>query len=198
MVQWFMHIGYARVSTDDQHTENQIEQLKKAGCERIYEEHASGGRWDRPQLQDCLKHIRRNDTLVVWKLDRLTRSLSDLLRILAKVDEAGAGFNSLTESIDTTQPAGRLLMNMLGSFNQFERELIKERTKLGLARARANGRIGGGRYKLSATQQSEAIKMIRVGEKSQAEIAELFNVDRSTISRMMREVRERELLQASR
>jgi DNA invertase Pin-like site-specific DNA recombinase len=154
MVQWFMHIGYARVSTDDQHTENQIEQLKKAGCERIYEEHASGGRWDRPELQDCLKHIRKGDTLVVWKLDRLTRSLSDLLRILAKVDEAGAGFKSLTESIDTTQPAGRLMMNMLGSFNQFEREIMKERTKLGLMRARANDRIGGGRYKLSATQQA--------------------------------------------
>jgi DNA invertase Pin-like site-specific DNA recombinase len=198
MVQWFMHIGYARVSTDDQHTENQIEQLEKAGCERVYRENASGGRWDRPELQDCLKHIRKGDTLVVWKLDRLTRSLSDLLRILAKVDEAGAGFRSLTESIDTTQPAGRLMMNMLGSFNQFEREIIKERTKLGLQRARANGRIGGGRYKLSASQQAEAIKMIRIGEKSQAEIAELFNVDRSTISRMMKEVRERELLKAGR
>jgi DNA invertase Pin-like site-specific DNA recombinase len=193
-----MHIGYARVSTDDQHTQNQIEQLEKAGCERVYEEHASGGRWDRPELQDCLKHIRKGDTLVVWKLDRLTRSLSDLLRILAKVDEAGAGFKSLTESIDTTQPAGRLMMNMLGSFNQFEREIIKERTKLGLLRARANGRIGGGRYKLSATQQAEAIKMIRLGEKSQAEIAELFNVDRSTISRMMKEAREKELLKAAR
>jgi DNA invertase Pin-like site-specific DNA recombinase len=198
MVQWFMHIGYARVSTDDQHTENQIEPLTKAGCERIYEEHASGGRWDRPELQDCLKHIRKGDTLVVWKLDRLTRSLSDLLRILAKVDESGVNFKSLTESIDTTQPAGRLMMNMLGSFNQFEREIIKERTKLGLMRARANGRIGGGRYKLSASQQAEAIKMIRIGAKSQAEIAELFNVDRSTISRMMKEVREKELLKAAR
>ncbi len=193
-----MHIGYARVSTDDQHTEGQIEQLKKAGCQRIYEEHASGGRWDRPELQDCLKHIRKGDTLVVWKLDRLTRSLSDLLRILAKVDKAGAGFKSLTESIDTTQPSGRLLMNMLGSFNKFEREIIKERTKLGLLRARANGRVGGGRFKLSATQQAEAIKMIRAGEKSQAEIAEFFNVDRSTISRMMKEVREKELLKAAR
>jgi DNA invertase Pin-like site-specific DNA recombinase len=193
-----MHIGYARVSTDDQHTENQIEQLEKAGCERVYRENASGGRWDRPELQDCLKHIRKGDTLVVWKLDRLTRSLSDLLRILAKVDEAGAGFRSLTESIDTTQPAGRLMMNMLGSFNQFEREIIKERTKLGLARARANGRIGGGRYKLSKTQQAEAVRMIRGGEKSQAEIAELFNVDRSTISRMMKELREAELLKAGR
>ena len=193
-----MHIGYARVSTDDQHTENQIEQLEKAGCERVYRENASGGRWDRPELQDCLKHIRKGDTLFVWKLDRLTRSLSDLLQILAKVDEAGAGFRSLTESIDTTQPAGRLMMNMLGSFNQFEREIIKERTKLGLQRARANGRIGGGRYKPSTSQQAEAIKMIRIGDKSQAEIAELFNVDRSTISRMMKEVRERELLKAGR
>jgi len=89
-------------------------------------------------------------------------------------------------------------MNMLGSFNQFEREIIKERTKLGLARARANGRIGGKRYKLSRAQQDEAIKMIRAGEKSQAEIAELFNVDRSTVSRMMKEVREKELLKAAR
>jgi DNA invertase Pin-like site-specific DNA recombinase len=88
-------------------------------------------------------------------------------------------------------------MNMLGSFNQFEREIIKERTKLGLARARANGRIGAGRYKLSKAQQEEAIKMIRVGEKSQAEIAELFNVDRSTVSRMMKEVREKELVKAA-
>jgi DNA invertase Pin-like site-specific DNA recombinase len=90
------------------------------------------------------------------------------------------------------------MMNMLGSFNQFEREIIKEGTKLGLARARANGRIGGGRYKLSRTQQEEAIKMIRLCEKSQAQIAELFNVDRSTVSRMMKEVRERELLKAAR
>ena len=90
------------------------------------------------------------------------------------------------------------MMNMLGSFNQFEREIIKERTKLGLMRARANGRIGGGRYKLSKTQQAEAIKMIRAGEKSQAEIAELFNVDKSAISRMMKELREKELLKAAR
>ena len=126
------------------------------------------------------------------------RSLSDLLRILQKVDEAGSKFKSLTEAIDTTTPMGRMVMQVVGSFAEFERSIIKERTKLGLARARANGRIGGGRYKLSATQQAEAIKMIRIGEKSQAEIAELFNVDRSTISRMMKEVREKELLKAAR
>src|SRR6266478_7471094 len=102
-----MHIGYARVSTEEQHTANQCEQLKKAGCELIYEESASGGRWDRPKLQDCLKHIRSGDVLIVWKLDRLTRSLADLLRILARIDEARAGFKSLTKSIDTTQAANR-------------------------------------------------------------------------------------------
>jgi DNA invertase Pin-like site-specific DNA recombinase len=187
-----MQIGYARVSTDEQHTENQIAMLKKAGCKRIFEETASGGRWERPELQDCLKHLREGDVLVVWKLDRLSRSLSDLLRILEKVDKAGACFKSLTETLDTSGPCGRLMMNMLGSFNQFEREIIKERTKLGLERARANGRVGGGRYKLSATQQAEAIRMIRSGEKTQSEIAELFNLDRSTISRMMTEVRLKE------
>jgi DNA invertase Pin-like site-specific DNA recombinase len=187
-----MQIGYARVSTDDQHTENQIAMLKKAGCKRIFEETASGGRWERPELQACLKHLREGDVLVVWKLDRLSRSLSDLLRILEKVDKAGASFKSLTETLDTSGTCGRLMMHMLGAFNQFEREIIKERTKLGLERARLNGRIGGGRYKLSATQQAEAIRMIRSGEKTQSEIAELFNLDRSTISRMMTEVRLKE------
>src|SRR5580704_17290597 len=118
--------------------------------------------------------------------------------ILQKVDEAGSKFKSVTEAIDTTTPMGRMVMQVVGSFAEFERSIIKERTKLGLERARANGRIGSGRYKLSPTQQAEAIKMIRLGAKSQAEIAELFNVDRSTISRMMKEVREKELVKAVR
>jgi DNA invertase Pin-like site-specific DNA recombinase len=187
-----MQIGYARVSTDEQHTENQIQKLKLVGCEKIYKETASGGQWERPQLHKALDHLREGDVLVVWKLDRLSRSLSDLLRILERIDQAGASFKSLTETLDTTGPCGRLMMNMLGAFNQFEREIIKERTKLGLERARANGRIGGGRYKLSAAQQAEAIKMIKAGEKTQSEIAELFDVDRSTVSRMMSEVRRKE------
>ena len=189
-----MHIGYARVSTEDQTTAAQIDQLQKAGCERIYKENASGGRWDRPELQDCLKHIRKGDVLVVWKLDRLTRSLSDLLHILEKLEASQAGFKSLTESIDTTTPVGRMLTHVLGSFAQFEREMIRERTKLGLARARAQGRIGGGRYKLTQDQQTEVIRMLKAGDKTQAEIAELFGVDRSTISRMGKEARQKELL----
>lgn len=184
-----LNIGYARVSTDDQHTENQIEQLKKAGCEPIYTETASGGRWDRPQLQACLKHLRRGDVLVVWKLDRLSRSITDLLRIMQTVDEAGAGFKSLTESVDTTTPAGRLMMNMLGSFNQFEREIIRERTKLGLARARANGHKGGGKHILSATRQAEVTRQVLSGEKTQSEVARDERVSKSTISRMMSRVK---------
>jgi hypothetical protein len=93
---------------------NQIAMLKKAGCKRIFEETATGGRWERPELQACLNHLREGDVLVVWKLDRLSRSLSDLLRILEKVDKAGASFKSLTESLDTTGACGRLMMNMLG------------------------------------------------------------------------------------
>jgi DNA invertase Pin-like site-specific DNA recombinase len=189
-----MNIGYARVSTEDQHTENQIEQLVKAGCDRrhIYQETASGGRIDRPKLRDCLNKLRDGDVLIVWKLDRLSRSLSDLLRILEKVDQAGATFKSLTESLDTTGACGRLMMNMLGAFNQFEREIIRERTKLGLARARANGRIGGGRFKLTPKQQQQAVAWVRSGEKTQSEVAEFFNLDRSTISRMMSEIRAKD------
>jgi DNA invertase Pin-like site-specific DNA recombinase len=187
-----MIIGYARVSTGDQHTENQIEKLKQAGCTKIYRETASGGRWDRPELQKCLDHLREDDVLIVWKLDRLSRSLSDLLRILEKVDKAGASFKSLTESLDTTGACGKLMMHMLGAFNEFERSIIRERTKLGLERARANGRIGGGRYKLTPEQQQQAIAWIRSEEKTQGEVARFFKVEPSTISRMMTEIRRRE------
>jgi DNA invertase Pin-like site-specific DNA recombinase len=186
-----MHIGYARVSTEDQTAAAQIEKLQQAGCEKIYRENASGGRWDRPELQECLKYIRKGDVLVVWKLDRLTRSLRDLLHIVDTLEKVGAGFQSLTESIDTTTPVGRMLVHVLGSFAQFEREIIRERTKLGLARARSQGRIGGGRYKLTPTQQTEVLRMLKAGDKTQAEIAELFGVDRSTISRMGSEARQK-------
>jgi DNA invertase Pin-like site-specific DNA recombinase len=191
-----MIIGYARVSTQDQHSENQVEKLKQAGCTKIYRETASGGRWDRPELQKCLDHLREDDVLIVWKLDRLSRSLSDLLRILERVDRAGASFKSLTESLDTTGACGKLMMHMLGAFNEFERSIIRERTKLGLERARANGRIGGGRYKLTPEQQQQAITWVRSEEKTQGEVARFFDVEPSTISRMMSEVRRREQKQA--
>jgi DNA invertase Pin-like site-specific DNA recombinase len=130
-----MLLGYARVSkADDQDAAGQVSALKAAGCARIYEEKASGGRWDRPQLHRMLDHLRDGDVVVVWKLDRLSRSLKDLLHILEKIEAAAANFRSLTEAIDTSGPAGRMMMQMLGSFAEFERAMVRERTRAGLAR----------------------------------------------------------------
>jgi DNA invertase Pin-like site-specific DNA recombinase len=114
-----MLIGYARVSTDDQDTAAQVAALKAAGCERIFREKASGGRWDRPELHRLLDQLRKGDVLVVWKLDRLSRSLRDVLIIMERLAEAKAGFRSLTEAIDTTTPAGRMMMQMVGSFADY-------------------------------------------------------------------------------
>ena len=155
-----MLIGYARVSTDDQDTAAQVAALRAAGCERMYREKASGGRWDRPELLRLMDHLRKGDVLVVWKLDRLSRSLRDVLTIMEKLAEAKAGFRSLTEAIDTTTPAGRMMMQMVGAFAEFERAMLKERTKAGLDAARQDGRIGGRRPKLSAQQQAEIKKMV--------------------------------------
>src|SRR5664279_414383 len=116
-----MLIGYARVSTNDQETATQVKALKAAKCERTYREKASGGRWDRPELHRLLDQLRKGDVLVVWKLDRLSRSLRDVLMIMERLAEARAGFRSLTEAIDTTTPAGRMMMQMVGAFAEYER-----------------------------------------------------------------------------
>ncbi len=181
-----MLIGYARVSTDDQETAAQSAALEQAGCRKIYEEIASGGRWDRPQLHRLLDQLRKGDVVVVWKLDRLSRSLRDVLLVMEKLADAGAGFRSLTEAIDTTTPAGRLMMQMMGAFAEFERAMLRERTRAGLETARKNGRIGGRRPKLSAQQRAEVRKMVAGGEKSAADAARLFNVHPSTVSRLTR------------
>jgi DNA invertase Pin-like site-specific DNA recombinase len=181
-----MLIGYARVSKLDQQTTlAQVQELKKAGCKRIYQENASGGRWDRPELHKALDQLRQDDVFVVWKLDRLSRSLKDLLTILERITEAGAGFRSLTENIDTTSPAGRMLLQMLGAFAEFERSMVRERTRLGLQAARERGKVGGRLPKLSVHQRAEAVKMVTTGEKSAAEVARLFGVHRSNISRLL-------------
>lgn len=181
-----MLLGYARVSTKDQQTTTpQLKALKKAGVKKIFEEQASGGRWDRPKLHELLNQLREGDVVVVWKLDRLSRSLKDLLHILDKIKASGAGFRSLTENIDTTSPAGRMMMQMLGAFAEFEREILRERTKIGIQAAREQGRVGGRPPKLTSLQQTTAIEMIQSGQKSAAEVARLFGVHRSTISRLV-------------
>jgi len=181
-----MKIGYARISkADGQETSTQIAALKIAGAERIFEEAASGGRWDRPELHRALDQLHPHDVFIVWKLDRLSRSLKDLLHIMETIESAGAGFRSVTESIDTTTPAGRMLMQMVGSFAEFERAMIRERTRAGLKAARARGRVSGRRFKLTVPQRQEAIEMITSGRKSPADTARLFGVHPSTISRLL-------------
>ena len=183
-----MLIGYARVSTDDQDTALQVTALKAAGCERIFREKASGGRWDRPELHRLLDQLRPGDLLVVWKLDRLSRSLRDVLTIMERLGEAAAGFRSLTEAIDTTTPAGRMMMQMVGAFAEFERAMLRERTKAGLDAARQEGRVGGRRPKLSLQQQSAIHKMVASGEKTAADAARLFKIHPATVSRLMARV----------
>jgi DNA invertase Pin-like site-specific DNA recombinase len=180
-----MLIGYARVSTNDQETAAQVAALKAAGCERIFREKASGGRWDRPELHRLLDHLRKGDVLVVWKLDRLSRSLRDVLTIMERLGEGRAGFRSLTEAIDTTTPAGRMMMQMVGAFAEFERAMLRERTKAGLDSARREGRIGGRRPKLSPEQQAEIVRMVSRGRKTAADAARLFKIHPATVSRLL-------------
>ena len=180
-----MLIGYARVSTDDQDTAAQVAALEAAGCERIFREKASGGRWERPQFLRLLNQLRAGDVVVVWKLDRLSRSLRDVLTIMEQLEEVGAGFRSLTEAIDTTTPAGRMMMQMVGAFAEFERAMLRERTQAGVDAARQQGRVGGRRPKLSPQQQSEIRKMVSEGDKTAAAAARLFKVHPATVSRLL-------------
>jgi DNA invertase Pin-like site-specific DNA recombinase len=180
-----MRFGYARVSTQEQDTALQIAALEAAGCERVFQEKASGGRWDRPELHRLFDHLRKGDVLVVWKLDRLSRSLKDLLLILEKLKGAGADFQSLTEAIDTATPAGRMMMQIVGSFAEFERAMLRERTRTGLEAARQEGRVGGRRPKLSPQQQKEVIDLVQSGRKTGADAARLFRVHPSTVARLL-------------
>jgi DNA invertase Pin-like site-specific DNA recombinase len=177
---------YARVSKEDQQNNMlQTKALRAVGCKRLFEETASGGRWDRPELLRLLDHLREGDTVVVWKLDRLSRSLKDVLHIMERIDNAGAGFRSLTENVDTTTPAGRMMMQMVGAFAEFERAMIRERTSAGLAAARVEGRIGGRRKKLDAAKRREIAESVITGRKSGADMARLYNVSPPTVSRIV-------------
>ena len=180
-----MMFGYARVSRNEQDTAAQVSALRSAGCEKIFREKASGGRWDRPELHRLLDQLRKGDVLVVWRLDRLSRSLRDVLVIMERIQEAKAGFRSLTESIDTTTAAGRMMMQMVGAFAEFERAMLRDRTRSGLDAARKRGRIGGRRPKLKPHQQDEIVAMVSKGAKTAADAARLFNVHPATVSRLL-------------
>ena len=138
-----MRIGYARVSTDEQSLDPQLDALKKAGCRRVFTDRASSVRVERPGLADAVSHLRPGDILVVWKLDRLGRTVKGLVEFVAELQGRGVQFRSLTDGIDTTTPAGRFFFYVMASLAQMERELLAERTKAGLAAARRRGRVGG-------------------------------------------------------
>lgn len=187
-----MQIGYARVSRGDhQDLDAQVAALAAAGCDPILREEASGGQTDRPELARAISSLQSGDVLVVWKLDRLSRSLRDLLFTLEEVAEAGAGFRSLTEAVDTTTPAGRLMTQTLGAFAEFERAMIRERTMSGLAHARQAGRLLGRRPSLTRQQRAEIVAKAESGQGSPAQLASLFRVSRSTVQRVLRDHRNR-------
>ena len=178
-----MRIGYARVSTDDQTLDLQCDALKKAKCRQTYEEHASGKNTARPQLEACLKSLREGDTLIVWRLDRLGRSLGDLIRLTQNLQARGIAFASLTERIDTRSPTGQLVFHMFGALAEFERNLIRERTMAGLKAARARGRKGGRPRKLSLKDLKTVRALLKSGDIPVSTVAEQFRVARSTLYR---------------
>jgi len=179
-----MNIGYARVSMESQDLTMQLNAFKAVGIDTVFKEEASGGKWDRPELQRMLGVLNKGDVLVVWKLDRLSRSLLDLLRIVDRLGTAGIGFRSLTENIDTTTPAGRMMMQIVGSFAEFERAMIRERTNFGINRARNEGRVGGRRFKLSEQEKRDARLMVESGYTAKA-AAMKYKVSLPTMYRVM-------------
>lgn len=179
-----MKIGYARVSTQDQNLDLQLDALNKQGCEKIYQEHLSASIEDRPQLKDMIAHLRKGDTVVVWKLDRLARSLKHLLNLVTELQNGGIGFISLQDQIDTTTAHGRLIFNIFASLSEFEREIIKERTLAGLEAARNRGRVGGRKKGLTkeAKVKAAAVKHLYVDEKKSInEICEAVSISRATV-----------------
>lgn len=174
-------IGYARVSTDDQNLDLQRDALRQAGCSTIYEEAASGKNAARPELEQCRKALRAGDTLVVWRLDRLGRSLPDLVQIVADLEQRGVHFESLTEKIETGSAAGKLQFHVFAALAEFERGLIRERTRAGLDAARARGRAGGRKPKLDAKQIRHIKALLRDPSTCVAELARDYGVSRTTI-----------------
>lgn len=153
-----MFIGYARVSTEDQSLALQHDALRAAGCERIFDDKVSGSKTERPGLLNALDHLRKGDTLVVWRMDRIGRSLKDLIARAEELKEMGVGLKSLQEAIDTTSSGGQLIFHMFGALAEFERGLIRERTQAGLAAARARGRKGGRKKVLDRKQRAHAVR----------------------------------------
>lgn len=182
-----MRIGYARVSTADQNLDLQRDALQKAGCEKIIDDTASGKLRNRVGFDQVRELLRAGDVLVVWRLDRLGRSLQHLIELMAELERQGIGFQSLQESIDTTTPGGRLVFHIFGALAEFERNLIRERTNAGLAAARARGRRGGRPKSLDPAQKAMAIDLYQQRKHSVAEICRTVGISKPTLYAYVRE-----------
>lgn len=182
-----MLIGYARVSTDDQSLDLQRDALKKAGCERIFEDYISGSNADRTGLNEALKYARSGDVIVVWRLDRLSRSLKDLIEMINTLEAKNIGFLSLEESINTTSSSGKLIFHIFGALAEFERNLIKERTQAGLNAARARGRVGGRPKALSEDERKLAVKLYHEREYGISKICEMMGISKPTLYKYVAE-----------
>ena len=175
-----MLLGYARVSTTDQNLDLQLDALQAAGCARLFTDRVSGARTDRPGLAAALAECRPEDTLVVWKLDRLGRSLPHLVETVRELAARGVGFRSLQEQLDTTSSGGKLIFHIFASLAEFERDLIRERTRAGLAAARARGRLGGRPKGVDEKKRKAAIALKKEAGRSVREICEIVGISRNT------------------
>ena len=176
-------IGYARVSTPEQSLDLQVDALRQAGCSKIFTDVAGGARADRPGLEQALEYLRLGDILVTWKLDRLGRSLQHLIHLITDLQRREVGFRSLQESIDTTSPGGKLIFHVMGALAEFERDLIRERTRAGLAAARARGRKGGRPVSMGEREKRLAEQLLQDPALSVGEVARTLGVGRSTLYR---------------
>ena len=193
-----MIIGYARVSTQDQNLDLQTDELTKLGCQKIYQEKVSSGK-ERPQLIKMIENLREGDSVMVWKLDRLARSLKELINLVEILRVKKVNFTSIKDSIDTSTVQGRLLLNIFGSLAEFERDIIRERTKAGLSAAKARGRMGGKKKGLSpeAKKKAETAVMLYKQKKSAVEIAGIIGVGRATVYRYLEEMGQERKLQTA-
>ncbi len=182
-----MKIGYARVSTIEQNLSLQRDALKAAGCGKIIEDNSSGGKVKRDGLERVLEMLRPGDSLAVWRLDRLGRSLKHLIELMGELEEQGIGFQSTTEAIDTTRPGGKLVFHIFAALAEFERNLIRERTHAGLAAARARGRKGGRRPKLGDKQRALAVELYRQKKQTVGEICQVVGISRPTLYAYLRQ-----------
>lgn len=183
-----MLIGYARVSTDDQNLNLQTDALQQAGCAKIYTDRMSGAKAARPGLNLALEVARTGDVLVVWRLDRLGRSLKDLIEIMSTLDERGIGLSSLFESITTTNSSGRLIFHLFGALAEFERNLIRERTTAGLVAARSRGHKGGRPKALDPAKRQLAVKLYTEGQHTILEICRLMGISKPTLYNYIAEI----------